>query len=91
MEKGNGMALQLVKGRKRFFAQKLQEVVNKGHDVAVVAGAVVVAAATKSHAALTFTGVTLNTADVESVMMLVIPALATLWGFRKIVKSMNRS
>jgi len=44
-----------------------------------------------ANAALTFTGIELNTADVESVMMLVIPALAALWGFRKIVKTMNRS
>ena len=53
--------------------------------------AAVLGLATSSHAALTLTGVTLNTADVESIMMLVIPALAALWGFRKIVKTMNRS
>lgn len=84
-------AVMLIGGRKRFLAARLQRIVDKGHDVAVVSGALVTAAVTKAHAALTFTGVTLNTADVESVMMLVIPALATLWGFRKIVKSMNRS
>lgn len=59
-----------------------------------VFGAGVVAAFSavgSAQAALTFTGVTLNTADVESIMMLVIPALATLWGFRKIVKTTNRS
>lgn len=51
----------------------------------------VMAAVTNANAALDFTGVALNTADVESIMMLVIPALATLWGFRKIIKVTNRS
>lgn len=56
----------------------------------MVFGAVMVAVS-NANAALDFTGVTLNTADVESIMMLVIPALATLWGFRKIIKVTNRS
>jgi hypothetical protein len=53
--------------------------------------AAVLGLASHASAALDFTGVTLNTADVETVMGLVIPALAALWGFRKIVKTMNRS
>jgi len=44
-----------------------------------------------SQAALTWTDVTLNTADVESAMAKIIVGLAVLWGFRKIVKTMNRS
>lgn len=91
MQESKRCEIQLVEGRKLFFARRLQRIVNKGYDVAAVSGAVVVCAVGKAHAALSFTGVTLNTADVESVMGLVIPALATLWGFRKIVKSMNRS
>jgi len=56
----------------------------------LVFGAIVTAVG-NAEAALTLTGITLNTADVESIMMLVIPALATLWGFRKIIKVTNRS
>lgn len=41
--------------------------------------------------ALDWTGITLATADVDSVMALVIGGLATLWGYRKVVKTMNRS
>lgn len=44
-----------------------------------------------SFAALDFTGVTVNTTDVEAVMGIVIPGLAALWGFRKVVKTINRS
>lgn len=54
-------------------------------------GGAVLAGQGIAQAALSFAGVTLNTADVESIMMLVIPALAALWGFRKIIKTMNRS
>lgn len=53
--------------------------------------AIVAMTAVQSQAALTWTGVTLNTTDVESAMGLIITGLATLWGFRKIVKTMNRS
>jgi len=41
--------------------------------------------------ALDWTGITLATADVDSIMALVITGLATLWGYRKVVKTMNRS
>lgn len=58
---------------------------------AAAVGSFVAGAVVNAHAALTLTGITLNTADVESIMMLVIPGLAALWGFRKIVKTMNRS
>jgi hypothetical protein len=37
------------------------------------------------------TTLTLNTADVETVMGLVVVGLAALWGFRKVIKTMNRS
>lgn len=66
-------------------------IVRKNVDMAVAAGAAVLLWSGKASAALDFTSVTLNTSDVEDVMMLVIPALAALWGFRKIVKTMNRS
>lgn len=66
-------------------------IVRKNVDVAVAAGAAALLWSTKASAALDLTAVTLNTADVEDIMMLVIPALAALWGFRKIVKTMNRS
>lgn len=49
------------------------------------------AAASNSFAALDWTGITLDTADVDSVMALIIVGLATLWGFRKVIKTMNRS
>lgn len=71
--------------------QLLNGIVQKNVDVACAAGAAALLWAGKASAALDFTGVTLNTADVEDIMMLVIPALAALWGFRKIVKTMNRS
>ncbi len=41
--------------------------------------------------ALDWTGITLSTADIDSVMALIIVGLATLWGYRKVVKTMNRS
>jgi len=47
--------------------------------------------ASNASAALDWTGVTLNTTDVDTVMGLVIVGLATLWGLRKVVKTMNRS
>ncbi len=56
-----------------------------------VVSALVAGLSTSAFAALDFTGITLNTADVETVMGLVIPGLAALWGFRKVVKTMNRS
>lgn len=71
----------------------MEKKVIAGRLFAIGAGVVVgcAAAASNAEAALTFTGITLNTADVESLMMLIIPGLATLWGFRKIVKTANRS
>jgi len=36
-------------------------------------------------------GVTLNTTDVGTIMNLVVAGLATLWGFRKVIKTLNRS
>lgn len=35
--------------------------------------------------------VTLNTSDVDEIMVVIIGGLATLWGFRKIIKTLNRS
>lgn len=66
-------------------------IVRKNLDVSAAAAGVALLWSVRANAALDFTGVTLNTADVEDIMMLVIPALAALWGFRKIVKTMNRS
>jgi hypothetical protein len=37
------------------------------------------------------TGVVLNTADVASVMALVVVGLSALWGYRKVIKTLNRS
>jgi hypothetical protein len=37
------------------------------------------------------TGLTLNTGDVGTYMSLCIVGLAALWGFRKVIKTMNRS
>jgi len=70
--------------------KRLAKAVNFGQSIVLAAMGVVIMAQTSS-AALTWTGITLNTADVESAMGLIIVALATLWGFRKIVKTMNRS
>lgn len=50
-----------------------------------------VLAGVNSAFALDWTGITLDTTDVDSIMALVIVALATLWGYRKVVKTMNRS
>lgn len=59
----------------------------------VVVGAVggLMLLASNAHAALDFTGFSLNTTDVELIMGFVITGLAALWGYRKVVKSMNRS
>jgi len=62
--------------------------------VAVASVAVIgamAASVVNSQAALAWTDVALNTADVESAMSKIIVGLAVLWGFRKIVKTMNRS
>lgn len=69
----------------------LNGIVRRNVDLACASAAAALLLADHANAALDFTGVTLNTADVEDIMMLVIPALAALWGFRKIVKTMNRS
>jgi hypothetical protein len=47
--------------------------------------------AANSAMALDWTGITLDTTDVDSCMALIIVGLATLWGYRKVVKTMNRS
>lgn len=57
---------------------------------AVVAGAVSVAAG-NAFAAIDLTGMTINTADVESVVELVLPGLLIMWGIRKLIKTTNRS
>jgi hypothetical protein len=64
--------------------QKIKKVV-----IGVVALGMV--GAGSAHAALDWTGVTLGTADVSSVMALIVVGLAVLWGYRKVVKTMNRS
>lgn len=51
----------------------------------------IASAVTNANAAITWTGISLNTADLESWMMLVIPGLAVLWGLRKVIKIGNRS
>lgn len=48
-------------------------------------------AAANVYAAITWTGVELNTADVEGYMAIAVVGLAVLWGLRKVVKMMNRS
>jgi hypothetical protein len=53
--------------------------------------AVGLVAASNASAAIDWTGITLDTADVDSVMGLIVVGLATLWGFRKVIKTMNRS
>lgn len=47
--------------------------------------------AEKANAAITWTGVQLNTADIEGYMAIAVVGLAVLWGLRKVVKMMNRS
>lgn len=47
--------------------------------------------ATNAMAAITWTGVNLNTADIEGYMAIAVVGLAVLWGLRKVVKMMNRS
>lgn len=47
--------------------------------------------ATSASAAITWTGVALNTTDVEGYMAIAVVGLAVLWGLRKVIKVMNRS
>lgn len=47
--------------------------------------------ANSAFAAITWTGVELNTADVEGYMAIAVVGLAVLWGLRKVVKMMNRT
>lgn len=49
------------------------------------------AVAESAQAAITWTGVDLNTADVEGYMGICVVGLGVLWGLRKVVKMMNRS
>lgn len=53
--------------------------------------ALALAVAENASAAITWTGVELNTADVEGYMAICVTGLAVLWGLRKVVKMMNRS
>jgi ABC-type proline/glycine betaine transport system substrate-binding protein len=48
-------------------------------------------AANNASAALDLTGVDVNIADVETVMGLAIGGLVAIWGFRKVIKVLNRS
>jgi len=61
----------------------------KGAVLSIAAALLV--AASNAQAALDFTGITANTADVESVMGIVLAGLVALWGFRKVIKTTNRS
>jgi len=54
-------------------------------------GALGLAVAEQANAAITWTGVELNTADIEGYMAIAVVGLAVLWGLRKVVKMMNRS
>lgn len=54
-------------------------------------GALGLAVAEKASAAITWTGVELNTADIEGYMAIAVVGLAVLWGLRKVIKMMNRS
>lgn len=54
-------------------------------------GALGLTVAERANAAITWTGVQLNTADIESYMAIAVVGLAVLWGLRKVVKMMNRS
>lgn len=47
--------------------------------------------ANSAFAAITWTGVELNTADVEGYMAIAVVGLAVMWGLRKVIKMMNRS
>lgn len=47
--------------------------------------------ANNAFAAITWTGVELNTADVEGYMAIAVVGLAVMWGLRKVIKMMNRS
>lgn len=49
------------------------------------------AVAEEANAAITWTGVELNTADIEGYMAIAVVGLAVLWGLRKVIKMMNRS
>lgn len=49
------------------------------------------ALAGSAHAAIPAEVTSLSTADVDQIMGYVIVALATMWAYRKVVKTMNRS
>lgn len=51
----------------------------------------ILAVAQNACAAITWTGVELNTADVEGYMAIAVVGLAVMWGLRKVIKMMNRS
>jgi hypothetical protein len=57
----------------------------------VSTGFALLASAGSAFAALDLTGVEANTSDVGAIMALVVPALMILWGYRKVVKTANRS
>jgi hypothetical protein len=63
----------------------------KNLKVASVAVGSVAALAGNAAAAIPAEFTALPTTDVDSIMGFVIVALATLWGYRKVVKTMNRS
>lgn len=54
-------------------------------------GALGLAVVERANAAITWTGVELNTADIEGYMAIAVVGLAVLWGLRKVIKMMNRS
>jgi hypothetical protein len=77
--------------RPKIFYCREDRKMGKFKKAVLAAGAASLVAASNASAALDFTGVTLDTGDVDTVMLLIIGGLATLWGFRKVIKTMNRS
>lgn len=69
----------------------MKKIMKHARNAAAAASVMVAIGVSNANAALDFTGVTLDTGDVDTVMLLIIGGLATLWGFRKVIKTMNRS
>jgi hypothetical protein len=69
----------------------MKKIIKHARNAAAAAAVMVAIGVSNASAALDFTGVSLDTGDVDTIMLLIIGGLATLWGFRKVIKTMNRS
>ncbi len=71
---------------------RIKKIYKRGTALAASGLAATLALVSNASAAIDWTGITsLDTTDVDTAMGLIIVALVAMWGYRKVIKTMNRS